>query len=296
MLRILAESAVFLDLPPEELPASAAPDLDAQRRILDLTTEYLTKTLHKMPDYIARQTSTRYEETPQFKWGSLHSEYRPLHLANTLNATIYYRHGAEVAEPEKARDRKTNPRETQLVTYGTFGPILAGVQDAISRHSDLVWSHWEQSASGTVAVFRYAVSPDRSLNQVKVCCLPEGDGKSTFLHDVGYHGEVGIDPRSGAILRLKWSSDLQSTTPIAVSNILIDYGPVEIGGASYICPLRSIAVMRTRSVIDASEWDESYLTYGPYTTWINEIQFSNYRQFRSSVKILPDFNPAAEGK
>jgi hypothetical protein len=132
--------------------------------------------------------------------------------------------------------------------------------------------------------------------QVKVCCLPDGYGRDAFLHHVGYHGEVAIDPQNGSIVRLEWSADLKSTTPIAQSKIMIEYGQVEFGGMNNICPVRSIAMMRTRSVIEASEWDEGFLTYGPYTTKLNEIQFSNYRQFRSTVRLLPEFVPVPEDK
>jgi VWFA-related protein len=295
-LRVLADASLFLDPPQEEIPPTPPPEPDAQRRMLALTAEYLTTTLHKMPDYLARRTASRYQETPQLKWGPVEFQYQPLHLANTLTATTYYRHGVEVAEPEKPKDRKKSSDDAQLVTYGTFGPILDGVLDAISRRSGLAWSRWEQGVTGPVAVFRYAVSADRMQYEVKACCLPDGYGKDAFWHHVGYHGEVAIDPQNGSILRLEWSADLKSTTPIAQSNIMIEYAPVEIGGTKYICPVRSVAMMRARSVIEASEWDESFLTYGPYTTKLNEIQFSNYRQFRSTVRILPGFTPAPDEK
>jgi len=295
-LRILADASLFFDPPPEEIPPTAPPDADAQRRMLDLTAEYLNTTIHKLPDYLARRTAVRYQETPQLKWGPVQFEYLPLHHTNTLIETIYYQHGTEVAEPEKPADRRRSRDDTQLVTYGTFGPILDGVRNAISRHSDLTWSHWEQRSAGPVAVFRYAVSADRMQYQVKVCCLPDGYGRDAFLHHVGYHGEVAIDPQNGSIVRLEWSADLKSTTPIAQSKIMIEYGQVEFGGMNYICPVRSIAMMRTRSVIEASEWDEGFLTYGPYTTKLNEIQFSNYRQFRSTVRLLPEFVPVPEDK
>jgi VWFA-related protein len=295
-LRILADASAFLDPPPEEAPATAPPDAEAQRRILDLAAEYLTASAHKMPDYLARRTAVRFQETPQLKWGSVQSENQPLHHTSTLIETTYYRHGIEVAEPEKPGGRRKNKDDSQLVTYGTFGPILDGVRDAISRHSDLTWSRWEQGVAGPAAVFRYAVPADLMHFQVKVCCLPDGDGKDAYFHHVGYHGEVAIDPETGSILRLEWSADLKSTTPVARSGIMIEYGQVEIGGMKYICPVRSISMMRTRSVVEASEWDVSFLTFGPYTTSLNEIQFSNYRQFRSSVKLLPEFIPVPDEK
>jgi hypothetical protein len=77
---------------------------------------------------------------------------------------------------------------------------------------------------------------------------------------------------------------------------MIEYGPVEIGGTKYICPVRSISVMRNRSVINASEWDESFMTYGPYATMLNDTEFSNYHLFGSTARILPGFTAAPDDK
>jgi VWFA-related protein len=295
-LRILADASVFLDPPADEIPAAAPPDPDAQRRMLSLTADYLSTTIHKLPNYLARQTTVRYQETPQLAAGSIDTWTRPLHLTDTLNATVYYRNGSEVAEPAKPRGRRDKADDPQLATYGTFGPVLAGVRDAIQRHADMDWNRWEQGAAGPVAVFRYAIPAETSQYQAKACCLPDGDGRSAFLHYVAYHGEFAIDPQSGTVMRLELSADLKSTTPVAQSRIMIEYGPVDIGGTKYVCPVRSISMMRARSVAETSEWDESFLTYGPYATMLNNIEFSNYRVFRSTARILSGFVPAPDDK
>jgi hypothetical protein len=259
--------------------------------MLSLTAEYLTTTIHKLPNYFARQTTVRYQESPQVTRGVIDTWSRPLHVTDTLSATLYYRNGAEVAEPAKPRSHKEKADVPQLATYGTFGPVLAGVLNAIARHADLKWSRWEHSEAGPVAVFRYAIPAEISKYQAEVRRLPDGDGRSAFVHNVGYHGEIAIDPQDGTIVRLEWSADFKSTTPAAESKIMIEYGSVDIGGTKYICPVRSISMMRTRSVMEDSVWDESFLTYGPYTTMLNEIEFSDYRVFRSTARILPDFIP-----
>ncbi|MGD0632325.1 MAG: VWA domain-containing protein [Terracidiphilus sp.] len=294
-LRILADASAFLDPSAEEIPTAAPPEPDAQRRMLSLTAEYLTTTIHKLPNYLAKRTTVRYQETPQLKWGQNNTEYQPLHDADTLSATVYYRNGSEVAEQEKHTGRK-NANDPQLDTYGTFGPILAGVLNAIARGAGLTWIRWERGAAGPVAVFRYAVPAEISQYQAKACCLPDGDGKSAFLHVVGYRGEIAIDPQNGAVFRLEQSADLKSSTPIAQDKILVEYGLVDIGGMKYVCPVRSISMMRLRAALDAFEWDESFLTYGPYATMLNETEFSNYRLFRGTARILPGFIPAPDDK
>jgi VWFA-related protein len=295
-LRILAAASAFLDPPAEDIPTIAPPNPDAQRRMIAMAAEYLTTAIHKLPNYLAKRTTVRYQETPQLKWGSLSAEYRPLHLTDTLNATVFYRDGSEVVEQEKPGIRAKNANNPQLDNYGTFGPVLAGVLNAIAGRANLNWSRWEQGATGPVAVFRFAMPAETSRYQAKACCLPDGDGRNVFFHYVGYHGEIAIDPQNGTVVRLEQSTDLKSTTPIGQSSILIEYGLVEIGGVQYVCPVRSIAMLRARSVIDVSEWDESFLTFGPYVTMLNDIEFSNYHLFRGTARILSDFTPAPEDK
>ena len=53
-------------------------------------------------------------------------------------------------------------------------------------------------------------------------------------------------------------------------------GPVEIGVETYICPVKSVSVMTSRSVITLREWDEGFTT----------ITFDSYHLFRAQSKML----------
>jgi VWFA-related protein len=289
-LLVLTNMSEFLDPPADEIPRDAAPGAAAQQQILAKTAEYLKTTIPRLPDLFAKQMTVRYQETPQFSEGPTRLEFQPLHETDTLKATVHYRAGFEVADLEtKTRKKKWN--DPQLITYGTFGPVLQGVTQAISQHGELTWSHWEHSAAGgNAAVFRYVIPADKSLYEVGLCCLPDGDGRNAFVRYAGYHGVIAIDPASGAILRLAWEADLKSTTPLSRSDVMIEYGPVEIAGKTYICPLRSISIVRGRSVDVLGEWDESFRTYGPYAIMLNDITFSRYHVFRSESRVLPGFD------
>jgi len=70
---------------------------------------------------------------------------------------------------------------------------------------------------------------------------------------------------------------------------MIEYGPVDIGGKTYVCPLRSVSMMRARSVRTLTDWDESYRSWGPYTTMLNNMIFDRYHMFRSESHVLPGF-------
>jgi len=52
--------------------------------------------------------------------------------------------------------------------------------------------------------------------------------------------------------------------------------------------------MRARSVRILSEWDETFRTYGPYATMLNDISFDQYHIFRSESHVLSDFTPNAK--
>ena len=169
--------------------------------------------------------------------------------------------------------------------------MLDFVRDAISAPGALTWSRWEQSPSGPRAVFRYVVPAKKSLFRVRGCCLPDSFGTSGFDSQAGYHGEMAIDPASGAILRLQGTADLKAFPPVALSDIMITYGPVEIGGKTYICPLRSVSIMRSRSVTVLMDGDQGFRTYGPYETMVNDISYGDYHMSRGEGHMLPGFNP-----
>jgi hypothetical protein len=64
----------------------------------------------------------------------------------------------------------------------------------------------------------------------------------------GHHGEITIDPATGAILRLYIEADLEPNLPMTRASTLVEYGTVDIGGKPYICPLKSISISRSRTV------------------------------------------------
>ena len=285
----LADVSAFLDPPAAEIPSDAAPDRTAQRVIVSLAVNYLNNTIPKLPNFYARRTTVRYEETPQYFDARTPVDYQPLHAAATSKATVLYSNGKEVVDASGAKGKKRKAAAGYLLTYGVFGPLLGAVTDAIA--SGLSWGRWELGAGAPHAVFHYEIPAQKSRYQVAACCLPDGDGTSPFEETVGYHGEIAIDPTSGAILRLELVADLKSTTPLVRSDITIEYGHVQIGGKTYICPVRSVSISRGRSVTVLTEWDESFRTYGPYTTILNDVAFDRYHMFRAESRMLTRFNP-----
>jgi hypothetical protein len=242
--------------------------------------------IHRLPDYFARRTTTRYQETALYLESETH--YRPLHQTDSSTTTVRYRNGREDTDAKSHSLRLGSP---ELITLGIFGPALQDVVGSIRKNSRLEWVRWEQETAGRAAVFRASIRTDQSLRYVWGCCTPDWDGNQAYQRYAGYHIEIAIDPGSGAILRLSFQFDLKSTTPFTRSDIMIEYGPIEVGGKTYYCPLRSVSMNRARSVRVLSEWDKFFRSYGPYITMLNDVSFDRYHMFRSESHILTGFTP-----
>lgn len=286
-LRILADASSFLDPPADEILAAPPPSPDEQQHMISMTASYLTSAIHKLPDFLARRVITRYQETPMFPASGVH--YQPLHQTAISTTTVHYLHGQEDADAEGHSLRLGN---SDLITYGVFDAALQNVLDAINTNGRLTWIRWEEENAGRAAVFRSTVPVDQSLRRAMMCCLPDGGGTQAYQRYASYQMEIAIAPDSGAILRLSFQFDLQSTSPLSRSDIMIEYGLVQIGGRTYDCPLRSVSINRARSVWVPSWWDESFRSYGPYTTLLNDSSFDRYNIFRSESRILTGFTPA----
>ena len=286
-LRILADASSFQDPPADEILSAPPPGPGEQQHIISMASSYLTSAIHRLPDFYAKRITTRYKETATDLETQMN--YQPLHETDRSTTTVRYRQGREESDAKFHWPRLGNP---ELLTFGVFGPALKDVFDAIQKNGQLTWIRWEKAAPGRAAVFRSTIPQDLSLRHVWICCVPDGDGTQTYQRYAGYHIEIAVDPDSGAVLRLSFRFDLKSTTPLTRSDIMIEYGPVQIGGKTYECPLRSVSITRGRDIRNLFGWDETFLSYGPYTTMLNEFSFDSYHMFRSQSRILTGFTPA----
>ena len=291
----LADESAFLDAPAAETLSDPAPDLDMQQQILSRTEKYLQEALPKLPDFFATRTTSEYEQ-PSPKEGDTWKTAladQSLREAVIEKATLRYQNGKEEQDAEKKKG-SPSARKKDLNFIGVFGPILGSVlADATQSNNKLNWSRWIQGEQGREAVFRYIVSENPHYNVVH-CCLVDG---KTFRTSTKYFGEFAIDPGTGAILRLTieaqpvWirEPNLNPVLPVNGVAVMIEYGPVEIGGKKYDCPLRSVVIMRARTVRTVELWDQMFDIYAPYETLLNDIVYTDYHKFGSEARMLPGF-------
>ncbi len=203
-LLALADASAFLQLPAAEIPANLPPDLATQRLILSKAAENLVSAIHKLPDFFARQTTTRFHDLKisYLSPASLpvvveHQAFQPL---DSFSDTVYYRDGKEVDETNQKQQKDKPQPKDGLVNWGVFGQLQRIVITDIYL-GKMEWSHWEQSATGPVAVFRYSIPKEKSTYVVNYCCVGLPNQSSHNFQSVPpFHGEIAIDPVTGRSL------------------------------------------------------------------------------------------------
>jgi hypothetical protein len=287
----LADASVFLSPAAADALSQAPPDLNEQRRMLAMTVDYVGKTLPKLPNFYATRTTIRFENKlsrRRTRAGSRNdSSWRQV---GSSKVVVVYRDGKEVIDPREWGEHSPHPEGEGLITRGTFGPILSVVFVDAVHSGGFTWSGWERGSAGTVAVFRYRVPKEQSHYSVGTHGLSSDEGVAAQVS--GYHGEVAIDPATGTILRVTVQAEQPLGSPLLESDIMVEYGPVAIGGKTYTCPVRSVSMAETGSMGVRGPFGES--TSAPDTPHLNDVMFDNYHQFRSESRILSGYIPAPD--
>ena len=223
-LQLLADQSVFLDPPASELPSTAPPDDTAQQRMIKEARRYVGQTLPQLPNLFAIRTTNSYDNRPyEVKKGGWPVR-SGLHLLNTSSQEIST--FDELTNQSRNASTANWKEHSGLLSGGEFGSTLSMIlSDTVN--GKVTWSHWEQSATGQVAVFQYSVPSSASHFEVLnsrqrqtslegmaapsggsrrvsgIEAKPSGGGAntSTSLSRPGYHGSLWVNPVSGAILK-----------------------------------------------------------------------------------------------
>lgn len=290
----LADESAFLALPAADTPQKPAPAIDEQREMMARTVKYLTRTIPKLPDFYAARVIAHYEERrPRDEtWKTLTGD-ASLHESRVESQTVHYRNGKETVDEPVREARDGGKNKAILEAEGTFGAILSTVIPDAAQ-SELEWDRWEQTARGLRAVFRFAVPNKKSHYHASYCCVTDMNESARIKWLTGYHGELMIDPESGEILRLVLQADLDPALPLDRADLMVTYGPTQVGSGTYICPRHSVAITRGRTRMEVNEWGGTLQTFGPYRTMLNDMTYSHYHKFGTTMRILPGFTPGVD--
>jgi hypothetical protein len=287
-LLILADESAFLDPPATMIPADPAPDPAATRQMLVKIVNYVNATLRQLPNLSAVRETTAFEDRPQQDaleaTGVVSYSYLPVHFVGKSSLAVTYRDRKEVVDEKATKALKHEGKIGGLVTSGEFGPVLSMVlSDALK--GKIVWARWEQSSSGRLAVFHYIVPDDKSNYYVKFCCIGNGYSSEVFDERSSYRGEIVFDPADGSILRMTIQAEMPPKGLVSTADIAMEYSSVEIGGQSYICPVKSVSVLMAHTAVQQGM--QARTNYqGAAKTFLNDVAFGQYRRFGSETRIL----------
>jgi VWFA-related protein len=292
-----ADLSIALAPPADETLNRPPPPVEEQRAIIRRTFDYLQNAIPKLPDFYGFRDTVRFEEPPERDsetWKMPHQD-QTLHFATGEHATVLYQNGHEVVEKKKKLGKRPvvrGVRARDLEISGTFGPILVyALTSAATSPSTLIWKRWERGKYGDLAVFSYRAASTNIAPELTYCCLPEGDGTTPYQNKADTYGEFAVNPDTGAIMRIVINANLNEErdpdVPLIRSQVMVEYGPVELGGKTYSCPQRSVEVSRGRSERELYEWGMVFSLYSYFETMINDVTFGGYHKFGSEAHILP---------
>ena len=93
-----------------------------------------------------------------------------------------------------------------------------------------------------------------------------------------------MDPADGSIFRITMEA---SPGEADTAKIMVEYGPVSIGGKTYVCPQRGVALSSfPESPAKQGEIDPS----APRDEFLNDVSFTDYHIFRTETRIIMDGN------
>jgi hypothetical protein len=284
-LSLLADRSALLDPPAGELPKRPPPDAAQQQHILEAARAFVFQTLSHLPNFFATRTTSQFFGIPP----ELNKTGLPVHIGlhprGTYSREITFRDGKELIDPMKTRSAPTLP-QAGLESWGEFGPEPAVILMDVTSGT-IAFHHWEQTPAGLAAVFRYSVAEPDSHYSVDYTC----NGSNAFHAQPAYHGSLAIDPVSGAILRITLQADSKPDDPLSHVASVIEYGPVEIGGRSYICPLHSLAFSVEEVSVCFRDLKDQALVHNRTQVQpliLNRTTFSDYHHLASTHKILTD--------
>ena len=278
-LDVLADLSAFLSPPAAELLRQQAPDSSRQQKIVASARICAAAATNRLPDFLATRTTRRFADLPVFM--PRRSYQSGLYLKGITVRQTAYRDGHEVTsagELDSAEGQPSASAPNGIDSIGEFGQVLAVIM-ADSARGSFAWSYWQQSPSGVLAVFHYEVPKAASHYRVNFCCelnsLTHAEG---YDGTPAYHGSISIDPSSGAVLRLTLDVDFEGYDPSPVYALLVRYANTAIAGKTAILPVRSATIGEEVAPAKKGKWTSLYL---------NDVTFTHYRRFGSTVQILP---------
>ena len=247
------EAAKTTDPPPAASPTrSLTPTESLIERARDAALQFS----QKLPNFVCQEFMSRFTQRGR-------QEKMPLDL---VSADIVYEDGQESYRNVKIDNRATDKPLQEIDgswSTGEFASILLELFHP-DTHAQFR-SGGASSISGLSAqIYDFQVQSENSRWMLHA-------GSQNLA--AAYGGSVWVDPKTARVLRIEMQArNLPSDFPMATVETAVDYSDVRIGETSFLLPVHAEAL--------GCERGTSYCSH-------NIIDFRNYHEFKSEVKILP---------
>jgi len=297
-LTILADRSSLLAPPASDVESMPTPTAGQVHGMLVKVVSYVNTALQQLPNFLVTKTTIRFEDRPHEDAleaaGVVSYSYQPLHYVGSSVAHLGMRDHREFVDESRKQSLKQGRKGEGMATSGEFGSVLISVlSDALK--GKITWARWEKGASGPLAVFAYKIPEEQSNYRVQFCCIVHSISSSgtaeteKFDARSAYHGEIEFNPNDGSIWRVSLDAELPEGSPVPKAGMIVEYGPTEIGGRTYICPRKSISIIMAHTAQPGDVQTRSNYK-GPVKTFLNEVAFGPYRRFGSEVHIVSASN------
>lgn len=252
-----------------QAPVIPPPDAVRQQKIIDMMKQYALTYTKSLPNFICVEVIRRYVDP------NAGDHYRS--LGNVLSKVSYN----EGQEKYQVYSVNGHYGDTDLehasagggsISSGEFGSLMREIFEPRSE-AEFAWDHWATLRGRRMAVFSYFIDSGHSSWSMTYGGGP-GDEQRIIT---AYKGLVYTDENTGEIDRIKFVAvDVPRSFPISQAVEILDYDQIQIGGHSFICPLRA----------------QLNMTAGREKTK-NEIEFRDYRKFGTESDITYEFSANA---
>jgi hypothetical protein len=210
----------------------------------------------KLPNFICQEFMSRFAQRGR-------AEKMPLDL---VAAEIVYEDGQESYRNVKINNRPTDKSLEEIDGSWSTGEFASTLVELFHPDTDAQFrSGGASTISGFSAqVYDFQVRTENSHWRLHA-------GSRTLV--AAYAGSVWVDPTTARVLRIEMQArNLPSDFPMDTVETAVDYSYVMVGEKSFLLPVHAETL--------GCERGTSYCSH-------NIIDFRNYHEFKSEVKILP---------
>jgi hypothetical protein len=245
---------------PDPPPATARPPESAPTRpaesLIERAREAAFQFSQKLPNFVCHEFMSRFEQRGR-------EDKMPL---DQVSAEIIYEDGQESYRNVKIDNRPTDKPLQEIDGSWSTGEFASMLLDLFHPTTH---AQFRSGGASTISGFSAQVYDFQVQSENSHWMLHAGSQNVA----PAYAGSVWVDPNTARVLRIEMQArNIPSDFPMDTVETAVDYSYVRIGETSFLLPVHAESL--------GCERGTSYCSH-------NIIDFRNYHEFKSEIKITP---------